>query len=367
MKKTPSTYYYPQLDSIRGLSFLAVFFFHAYQPTFGIGLLSPFFKYLYSTLDLSIDVFFTLSSFLLTWLGISEFEKKGNFSFKNYFIRRTLRIWPLYYSLMIFAFIALPFVADRMGISITLPPAVYYLLFISNYYTIGHVYFLRFLWTLSVEEQFYLVWGACLLFFQRYLKIVSIVFILISLIFTFYSTAKNLSIYFNTLTYLFDFSMGSLAAVLIKEKSRISLFFQNISKPGAVMFYCFLPVFFSITFLGSANTNGAVQDFLALFTRLIFVTYTALVIMEQMVNEHTVLKLRGNNFLIYTGKISYGLYCFHGMVLTFGGILSAKIHLNKYPLLQTILFLAANYLIASISYKLIEKPFLKLKNKLRRV
>jgi peptidoglycan/LPS O-acetylase OafA/YrhL len=365
--KVTSPYYYPQLDSIRGLSFLAVFFYHAYHPTFGIGLLSQFFKYIYANLDLSIDVFFILSSFLLTWLGINEFRKKGNFSFKNYFIRRALRIWPLYYLIMLFSFIVLPIVAQRMGIHVTLPPAAYYLFFVSNYYSGGHVYFLQFLWTLSVEEQFYLVWGFCLLVFQRYLKIVCLIFILISLGFTFYATAKNLPSYFNTLTYLFDFAMGSLAAILVKKNSRIILFFKNISKSNTILFYCFLPALFIICFFASSYSTGTTQDFILLFTRLIFIVYTALVIIEQMVNKSTVLKLGNSNFLVYTGKISYGLYCFHGIVLTFGGFLAAKVHLNNFPFLQAVVFLILNYLIAAISYTLIETPFLKLKSKLRRV
>ena len=85
-------YYFPQLDSIRGLSFLAVFFFHAFHPHFGTRFFGRMLQYFYNNLDLSIDVFFILSSFLLTWLGINEYRTKGNFSFVNYFIRRALRI-----------------------------------------------------------------------------------------------------------------------------------------------------------------------------------------------------------------------------------------------------------------------------------
>ena len=134
-------YYFPQLDSIRGLSFLAVFFFHAVHPHFGTGFFSRMAQYLYNNLVLSIDVFFILSSFLLTWLGINEYKEKGNFSFVNYFIRRILRIWPLYFLIMIFSFILLPY----LQVSVTLPPAFYYVYFISNFYLEGHVYFLRFL------------------------------------------------------------------------------------------------------------------------------------------------------------------------------------------------------------------------------
>ena len=78
-----SKYYFPQLDAIRGLSFLAVYFVHAFHPDFGTGFFKELLQYLYNNLALSIDVFFILSSFLLTWLGINEYKVKGNFSFMN--------------------------------------------------------------------------------------------------------------------------------------------------------------------------------------------------------------------------------------------------------------------------------------------
>ena len=162
-----SKYYFPQLDSIRGLSFLAVYFLHAVHPHFDSGFFSRILQCLYNNLVLSIDVFFILSSFLLTWLGINEYKEKGDFSFINYFIRRALRIWPLYFLLMIFSFVLVPYASAYINLRVTLPPAYYYLFFISNFYLEGHVYFLRFLWTLSVEEQFYIVWGLCLLLFQK--------------------------------------------------------------------------------------------------------------------------------------------------------------------------------------------------------
>jgi peptidoglycan/LPS O-acetylase OafA/YrhL len=85
-----------------------------------------------------------------------------------------------------------------------------------------------------------------------------------------------------------------------------------------------------------------------------------------MVNEKAVLKLKSQRFLVYTGKISYGLYCFHGIVLTFGMAVLQKFEINLYSILRVFLFLCVNYLIATISYQFVEKPFLQFKDKLRR-
>jgi peptidoglycan/LPS O-acetylase OafA/YrhL len=121
--------YYPQLDSIRGLSFLGIFLYHSIHPEFGSGLISSFVQYLYHQLPLAIDVFFLLSSFLLTRIGLVEYEKRNNFSFINYFTRRVLRIWPLYYLLMFLSFIVFPIMAVKAGASMSLPDPLFYVFF----------------------------------------------------------------------------------------------------------------------------------------------------------------------------------------------------------------------------------------------
>jgi peptidoglycan/LPS O-acetylase OafA/YrhL len=70
--------------------------------------------------------------------------------------------------------------------------------------------------------------------------------------------------------------------------------------------------------------------------------------------------------LIYTGKISYGLYCFHGIVLTFGLLIVQKLKIQMPSIVTVFLLLVINYLVSAISYRYVEKPFLLLKNKLRR-
>jgi len=362
-----SKYYFPQLDSIRGLSFLAVFFFHAWHPNFGTGFFGRLFQYCYDSLFLSIDVFFILSSFLLTWLGINEYRIKGNFSFINYFIRRVLRIWPLYYLLMIFSFIVLPYASSALHVPVTLPPASYYLFFFSNFYLEGHVYFLRFLWTLSVEEQFYLLWGLCLLLFQKQMKLLVLIFVAVSVGYTVYAIDHNIFHDFNTLTYLFDFAVGILAAFLLHRKGKVASFFENMSMRGSTLFLCLLPAIFVGIFLIIDNTPHSFAPWLDLLLRYLFVVYIGLFIMEQMVNTHTAVRLGMQRFLVYTGKISYGLYCFHGIVLTFGFLLLDKLHWSMPGILKALILLSVNFMISAVSYQFIERPFLKLKDKMRRV
>ena len=360
-------YYFPQLDSIRGLSFLAVYLFHAVHPPFGEGFISRMLEYFYNSLALSIDVFFILSSFLLTWLGINEYKIKGNFSFINYFIRRVLRIWPLYFLLMLFSFVLLPYVAVRLNVPVTLPPAYYYLYFISNFYLEGHVYFLRFLWTLSVEEQFYLLWGICLLLFQKNIRECVVVFAATGTIYTIYAVYNKVPYDLNTLTYLFDFAVGILAAVILQRDNGMVTFFRKNEKHRSFLFMMSLPVLFILFFIAGDIGGISTKPYWDLAGRYVFIVFVGLFIIEQMVNEQTVLPLKKYNFLVYTGKISYGLYCFHGIVLTLGGWLFQRLNTTIPAAVSAGILLIVNYAAASFSYQFIEKPFLVLKNKMRRV
>ncbi len=359
--------YFPQLDAIRGLSFLCVFFFHAYKPILGNSVIEKILAYVYSNLTLSIDVFFVLSSFLLTFLGISEYQKYGKFSFKNYFIRRALRIWPLYYLLMFFSFVILKKIALYSGLQLTLPPSGWYLFFIANYYSIGHVFFLQVLWTLSVEEQFYLVWGICLTLFQKKLKTVILLFILVSVIFNLWGGIQNLSIYFHTLTYLFDMMAGAYAALCVYNKSNIVKVLQRLSGLKSVLFYLILIPFFIGCYFISGSLNEILNNIFSVMMRFAFIIYCCLVIIDQMVNEQRIFDFAKNRIIVYTGKISYGLYCFHGFVISICGIVIQKYKIEIPSVFLLFILLIITFIVASLSYYIIEKPFLKLKGKLARV
>ena len=359
--------YYPQLDSIRGISFLSIFIFHAVNPSLGNGIINEFFKFIYAHLILSIDVFFILSSFLLTFLGITEFERTGKFSFKNYFLRRSLRIWPLYFLLMFFSFVVLRIVQHYLGAQMTLPPAYWYLFFISNFYLPDHVFFLRLLWTLSIEEQFYIVWGVCLLFFQKYLKWVMIFLGIISIVFIVFQTLAVVGIYLHTLSYIIDMMCGAFAAFCIKRKNKVYEFICGLTRVQSFAFYMFLPLLFIVFFLIDRKLTGVAYYLNTEIFRVIFIVFCSLVVMEQMREQSSVFNISHNRFLIYTGKISYGLYCFHGFVIAFGNLLILKMNFTIPGLIKFLIYISFTFLIAGISYTYIEKPFLKLKDKLRRV
>ncbi len=356
--------YYPQLDTIRGAFFLMVFLFHAYKPKFGDTFFQKIAAYYYSNIPLTMDMFFVLSAFLLSLLGFREYAKNGFFSFKNYFVRRALRIWPLYFLIMFLSFVVIRIIAKNFDEQLSLPPWQWYVFFISNYYKADHVFFLRMLWSLSVEEQFYLVWGICLLLFQKKIKIVILVFSIASIIFITNAALQNKPVFFHTITYLVDMMAGAYAAYCVHKQNYLSKITSKIVGVYSLFFYCFLPILFFCSYFIDKNLYGIYNNLFAELLRLIFVAYSSIVIIDQIENENRIIDFSKSKFLVYTGKISYGLYCFHGFVITFISLLYVKLKINIPPFWLAFIMLCITFCIASLSYKFIEKPFLKLKGKL---
>lgn len=355
--------YHPELDAIRGFAFLVVFVYHAS----GLGqILREGSLALYAfnkSGPLAIETFFVLSSFLLTWLALNEVKFKGRFSIRNYFVRRILRIWPLYFVIMILGFVVVPYLAKAAGHSVTLPDKWYYLFFVANFYTLPHVYFLQFLWSISVEEQFYLIWGIFLKFFIKHIRWIALAFMIISVGFTTYRILNNVPKYFHTLNYFFDFACGAFGAYSLFYKKQIAGFFSKLKRTQTILFYLALPALIVLFYFLEQNNNPLTSDFAALLFRYCFIIYIAMFIIEQMSNPSRVRIFGKNRFLIFTGRISYGLYCFHGLNITLIGLLAPRFFPNMPGILLFATIFIINYAVAWVSYVYYELPFLKLKSR----
>lgn len=353
-----------QLDSLRGLSFLAIFTYHTIRPVPGSNLVGNFLVYIYSRLFLGIEVFFVLSAFLLTWLGLNENKQRGSFSLKNYFIRRILRIWPLYYFILAIAFLIIPLVTSRLHMQVSLPDPLWYIFFISNFYTIDHIYLLRFLWSISVEEQFYFLQGICLKFLSRYSLLIFLTLAMISIFSSCYCLLTGKGDYFNTLTYLFDFAAGGLAACILFHSKGLIRFFTRLPRWFTAVFYAYILIHFIIFYIIDIGFKGD-KRIVWLVNRYLFIVYIALLIIEQIVNNNRTKFLEKNRFLRFTGKLSYGLYCYHGIVITFFIILLKKMNFKIQDFVFFSLTLLFTYLLAIVSHRYLESPFLRLKERFR--
>lgn len=359
-------YYYPQLNALRGIGIISVFLYHSYKPQFGTSFLMKFAAFCYENIYLSMDMFFALSAFIITHLAFIEIDKNGYFSFKNFMIRRILRIWPIYFIILAISYIAVKKIAFHYNIPITLPPAGWYVFFVSNFYLEGHVFFLRQLWTISVEEQFYIVWGICLLTINKRIKLILIIaiFCIISITFNFYNAFGTNNVYYHSLTYLFDLMCGAYFAHLIHKKAKIIKYISSPSFFKSLALYLFLPIFFLVYFFLNNMVTGTLNNILDVIMRIIFIIHQCIIFVDQMYNVNSFFNLSKRRFLIYVGKIAYGVYCFHGLILTAGFLFISKQSIQINPFLFALIMFGITLLVGTISYKFIEKPIINLKYRL---
>jgi len=141
----------PSLDGLRAVAILFVLFAHC-SITFPPGLVSVNFILPLLNGGLGVTIFFCISGFLITRLLIIEFEKTGEVSLKGFYIRRSFRILPAYWCFLLFVVVLN--VAKIQEISV--PNLLSGLFFVMNYSPANVRWILQHLWSLSVEEQFYL-------------------------------------------------------------------------------------------------------------------------------------------------------------------------------------------------------------------
>lgn len=317
------------LDSLRFIAFLMIFFHHTL----------PWATHAY----LGVDFFFVLSSFLLSLLAFQEIEKTGSFSKINFFMRRALRIFPLYFLVVIFSFLALPFIAQAFNFNVTLPkqPLLYFL-FLSNYDHSDSLFALKFLWSIAVEEQFYLIFILLSFLLTKNKTWIFIAVLLLSFFsFMIYALQNNINTYSNTVTHFSNFALGIFAAYLFKYKNLKvkNTFYMTIVSFAAlfifkneILFHLVLSMFFTNLILSFIPISHKIQH-----NKLFKATE-------------------------YLGQYTYGLYIYSGFIITFG-IKFTPID-NIY--LRMIVELAFLIPLAMVSYHLFEKHFLKLKTKFRK-
>jgi peptidoglycan/LPS O-acetylase OafA/YrhL len=243
-----------------------------------------------------VDLFLVLSGFLITTILLQARDRERFFT--NYYARRALRIWPLYYSLLVFVFVLLPMLQPQLRAIIfeSSRPWQAFPFFLQNYLA-GDDYFgpLQVTWTLAIEEQFYLVWPVIVWLVPRHLlKPLALGAVAISIVLKF-CVARNLlflRVVTNPLTRLDGLGLGAFLAVWIPESDA-----EKVKKTGTAMIAVTLPCIAALLFLNSMQW-GVFTIFSLFYAGLLCLAI------------NTPLGA-GWNFLKYTGTISYGLYLLH--------------------------------------------------------
>jgi peptidoglycan/LPS O-acetylase OafA/YrhL len=159
---TPFGAHLPALDGVRGLAILAVLLFHFVLPTNPQGAIDRGITWLFSYGALGVDLFFLLSGFLIT--GILYDSRADPAYFRNFYMRRVLRIFPLYYGVLVIVFLVVPAIPALHGSEIAglKHHQAWAWLYAVNIYLAIHdgwvLSYIEHFWSLAVEEQFYMVW-----------------------------------------------------------------------------------------------------------------------------------------------------------------------------------------------------------------
>jgi peptidoglycan/LPS O-acetylase OafA/YrhL len=243
--------YFPLLDTTRFIAFIPVFLTHCFITSNGSIENANWFKQITHFLDfglLGLDYFFVLSSFLITRLFIDERHQFKTFSFKLFFIRRSLRIWPLY-----FLMVGIGFISFYAGlINTPLPPLIHFVSFTLNLYIAENGYhflfFLVFLWSISVEEQFYIFWGIILnvaskinaRYFQYCIPVTAFLLIALSLCYRYAHREDELKLYFHTFSVTANFGIGILVAYLSAYSKWFIPLLQRMSKLSILLLFIIL-------------------------------------------------------------------------------------------------------------------------------
>jgi peptidoglycan/LPS O-acetylase OafA/YrhL len=333
----------PQLDAVRGLAILVVMF-HNISPKY------PLFHSdkLFSDGWMGVDLFFVLSGLLITGILLDTKQSAGYF--KNFYVRRCLRIWPLYYSLLFFMFVVVRFLnrSEYHAVVQTSSPWWAFPLFLQNFLlpiSTNAAGPLGVTWSLAIEEQFYLVWPLVVRFCSfAQIRRLAIAEICLSPLLRYYLSLHHVDLYANIFCRLDGLMAGALLALLIRS--------ENFAPPRLLRrAWILLLIAAPLAFLTEAfDARWIVFSFTALAS-------AAFVYVAMFSERKWLQTIMTNRFLIYTGIISYGLYLLHK--IPFGMV--QVLHLDRHPYLPLPIILVGSYTLAALSWNLLEKPFLSLK------
>lgn len=364
IKKT----YFPNLDGLRFYAFLAVFLAHSFWTEFDYIRNNPAFHLLKETTYkgvMGVNFFFVLSGFLITYLLLEEKEVSGKTDIGAFYMRRILRIWPLYYFVVLIGFVTIPFVQARLGQPTPEKANIwYYIFFIGNFDVKPTSAVLGILWSISVEEQFYLVWP--LLFsivparFYRFMFPI-IIAIAIPLQFLPYSSKGSL-IWSSPFICMSDLAMGGWCAYGVFASPKLRELLRNLSQRVILGIYLVgTAYFFSIYALNSLSVVVSV------FSRVILSLFFAFVILEQNYSENSFYKVSRFKTVSKLGLYTYSLYMLHFMCIYVVNKALDILHLNtkiyQVVIVQTLISFVASLVVAWISFNYLEKYFLVLKNR----
>jgi peptidoglycan/LPS O-acetylase OafA/YrhL len=358
------------LDSLRFLAALFVVLDHIPMNQGSAGIPSPNWGALFFRGSAAVAFFFTLSGFLITWLLLAEQRRTGTVGVGRFYLRRACRIWPLYFAIVLLGLAFYNGLLPRLGIHYAVDydlgvAALLYTLFLPNVmnglYRVGGI--LNPLWSIGVEEQFYLCWAPALKRFHRVLPRLAWGLMGVSLgvcalnhFQAFGAGAVEMIVGQLRFHYM---AAGALAAwALHHHRERFLAHLPFASRATQIVFLALLAEFYLTARIPWGWFGEEIAQ-LTLYAWLI-VTVAA--------NPRNVVRL-ANPLFEFLGTISYGIYMWH-MVAVYGTSALFRAlhrdwqgHLVVYCLAYYATALGGTVLISWLSFRWFEQPFLRLKDR----
>lgn len=346
----------PGLDGLRAIAVIAVIIYHLNPQILSGGFLG-------------VDTFFVISGFLITSLLLHEYRENGKIDLKNFWIRRFKRLIPaVVFLLMVLVTYMAIFHLERLAAIKT--DVIAALIYMSNWWFIIEEvsYFealevnpLKHLWSLAIEEQFYIVWPLILLILLTFVKRMSRIWLitfaisiisLVLMIILSVPLGDNSRVYFGTDTRAHSLLIGVLLAYIFppfrlkKEINTASSVVLN-----TVGFVTLGILIYMFTFVSASHYwiyVGGLYGIAAVTTLLIAASVHPTTFFAT--------KLLGNPLFVFIGKRSYSLYLWHYPIIMLSNTYFIQ---GQVPIYVIVIQVIMTFVMAEVSYRFIEQPFRK--------
>ncbi|HEY2737427.1 MAG TPA: acyltransferase family protein [Thermoanaerobaculia bacterium] len=356
------------LDSLRFLAALFVVIGHIPMNQGSARLPSPNWGAFFYRGAPAVSFFFTLSGFLITYLLLEEHRRTGTIAVRSFYLRRVCRIWPLYFAVVAFGLLFYNLLLPRLGIHYpvlySLPTALFlYTFFLPNLmnslYTVGGI--LNPLWSIGVEEQFYLAWAPAVKRCIRVLPRLCAAVLAASLAVYFLNRfgvfgSGRQALFWGQLKFHFMAAGALCAWALHRHRDKLLALPVFTNRGVQIVLFLLLLEYYS---LGRIPWN--------LGEELVQLVFYPWLILTVAANPRNVIRLE-NRVFEYLGTISYGIYMLHMIAVYATSKLFAATswwhgHIVLYCAAYYTLAIGLTILLAASSYRWFERPFLRLKER----
>lgn len=354
--------YFKNLDSLRFVAFLFVFVSHLgpqiyFAKDHDLSFLNVFFQHGRT----AVSFFFILSGFLITYLLLKERYATNTIHLKSFFVKRIFRILPLYFVVCLIGFLIIPFFFGTT----TNESILQHVFLGANFNQIElantglkNSMILAPLWSIAIEEQFYLVWPFFLLLLKpKYYLYLFLAVLLGSYFFMYLNLNSYIVLLLHTFSVLPEFMLGAMLAYLTYNNSKVIQLVKDL--PTWFLILAYFVSIFIILYIPPPYSYFAYP--------LVF----TFIILEQVFSENSLFKVSSFKGLDYLGKISYGCYMYHSIVLFVVMYFFTQLNLFEIsPIISklgfVVLSLSLTIGVSYLSFNTVESYFLTVRKRILR-